>query len=209
MSSAIGLYGQAVYKPVRRRAAASGFKEAARHTAERMAEASGAKRRAAPMGLKAIRTSARRTAGEGAASTRAASPLLKAASSAAWCMGAAGAAKRRAAASWLKTASTARGTEGASAARRWTASSTLDTEHCIAHGGGRRCQHLGCPKAAATRGTPHWRGQALPARGLLQASRSSSRQCVLQALSPAPAARRCVGQCTATAWRGPGAPSHG
>jgi hypothetical protein len=54
-----------------------------------------------------------------------------------------------------------------------------------------------------------WRRQALQARGLLQGSRSSSWQCVLQAVSPARAARRCVGRCTAIAWRGPGAPSHG
>jgi hypothetical protein len=30
-----------------------------------------------------------------------------------------------------------------------------DTEHCAAHGGGRRCQHEGCPKPAATGGTLH------------------------------------------------------
>jgi hypothetical protein len=54
-----------------------------------------------------------------------------------------------------------------------------------------------------------WWRQALPEGGLLQGSRSSSRQCVLHAMSPARAARRCVGRCTATAWRGPGAPSHG
>ena len=29
------------------------------------------------------------------------------------------------------------------------------TPHCKAHGGGRRCQHLGCSKPAATGGTPH------------------------------------------------------
>ena len=57
--------------------------------------------------------------------------------------------------------------------------------------------------------TPTRRTTCTTARGLLQASRSSSRQCVLQAMSPARAARRCVGRCTATAWRGPGAPSHG
>jgi hypothetical protein len=28
-----------------------------------------------------------------------------------------------------------------------------DTQHCVLHGGGRRCQHEGCPKAAATSGT--------------------------------------------------------
>ena len=50
-----------------------------------------------------------------------------------------------------------------------------------------------------------WRWQALPARGLLQGSRSSSRQCVLHAMPPARAARRC----TVTAWRGPGAPRVG
>jgi hypothetical protein len=54
-----------------------------------------------------------------------------------------------------------------------------------------------------------WGRQALPAGGLHQGSRSSSRQCVLHAMSPARAARRCVGRCIATAWRGPGAPSHG
>jgi hypothetical protein len=31
----------------------------------------------------------------------------------------------------------------------------LKTGACIAHGGGRRCQHLGCPKGAATGGTQH------------------------------------------------------
>jgi hypothetical protein len=36
-----------------------------------------------------------------------------------------------------------------------TKSALGDTEHCAAHGGGRRCQHLGCPKAAATGGTRH------------------------------------------------------
>jgi hypothetical protein len=61
---------------------------------------------------------------------------------------------------------------------KWAASGG----HCKAHGGGRRCQQE------------------------CQGSRSSSRQCVLQAMSPARAARRCVGRCTATAWRGP---SHG
>jgi hypothetical protein len=43
-----------------------------------------------------------------------------------------------------------------------------------------------------------WGRQALPARGLPQGSRSSSQQCVLQAMSPARAARRC----TVAAWRG-------
>ena len=79
-----------------------------------------------------------------------------------------------------------------------------DTQHCIAHGGGKRCQHLGCPKSAAGGGTQNCK-QAVPERGLHQARRQSSRQCVLQAVSPARAARRCV----AIAWRGPAAPSHG
>jgi hypothetical protein len=52
-----------------------------------------------------------------------------------------------------------------------------------------------------------WRRQAVPPGGLLQGSRS--RQSVLQAMSPARAARRCVGRCIATAWRGPVIPSHG
>jgi hypothetical protein len=30
-----------------------------------------------------------------------------------------------------------------------------NTGACKAHGGGRRCQHLGCPKAAAGGGTQH------------------------------------------------------
>ena len=30
-----------------------------------------------------------------------------------------------------------------------------DTDFCIAHGRGRRCQHAGCPKSAASVGTPH------------------------------------------------------
>jgi hypothetical protein len=54
-----------------------------------------------------------------------------------------------------------------------------------------------------------WRGQALPEGGLHQGSRSSSRQCVLQAMPPARAARRCAGRCIATVWRGPGALNHG
>jgi hypothetical protein len=54
-----------------------------------------------------------------------------------------------------------------------------------------------------------WGRQALPARGLPQDSRSSSRQCVLHAMSPARAARQCTRRCIATPWRGPGAPSHG
>jgi hypothetical protein len=87
------------------------------------------------------------------------------------------------------------------------------TSHCAAHGGGRRCQHQGCPKPAAPGGTPHCaahgggdrcqtegcskqarkprhaalqrarRGQALPGAGLLQGSRSSCRQRVLQTVS--------------------------
>jgi hypothetical protein len=40
-------------------------------------------------------------------------------------------------------------------ARRLPKSARGDTEHCALHGGGRRCQHLGCPKAAATVGTQH------------------------------------------------------
>jgi hypothetical protein len=32
-----------------------------------------------------------------------------------------------------------------------------DTQYCSAHGGGRRCQHEGCSKAAQTGGTPHCR----------------------------------------------------
>ena len=52
-------------------------------------------------------------------------------------------------------------------------------------------------------------GQAVPGGRLLQGSRQSCRQCVLHALPPARAARRCAGRCIATAWRGPGAPSHG
>jgi hypothetical protein len=86
-----------------------------------------------------------------------------------------------------------------------------DTEHCVSHGGGRRCQHAGCPKAAQTGGTPHCQahGGGRRCQQEFQGSRSTSQQCVLQAMPPARAARRCVGQCTATAWRGPGAPSHG
>jgi hypothetical protein len=120
-----------------------------------------------------------------------------------------------------------------------TKSARGDTGFCVAHGGGRRCQHAGCPKSAATTDTQHcvlhgggkavpalglrqgrsrrrhatlhpaWGRQALPAGGLYQDSLKSSRQCVLHAMSPARAARRCVGRYTITAWRGPGAPSHG
>jgi hypothetical protein len=32
------------------------------------------------------------------------------------------------------------------------------TLHCRAHGGGRRCQHEGCPKAAESGGTPNCAG---------------------------------------------------
>ena len=34
-------------------------------------------------------------------------------------------------------------------------SARCDTGACAAHGGGRRCQHLGCPKGAASGGTQH------------------------------------------------------
>ena len=40
-----------------------------------------------------------------------------------------------------------------------------------------------------------WGRQAVPAGGLLQVSRSSCRQCVLHALPPARAARRCTRRC--------------
>jgi hypothetical protein len=51
-----------------------------------------------------------------------------------------------------------------------------------------------------------WRRQALPIRGLLQVSRSSSWQRVLQAMSTARAARRCLGERIATARRRAGIP---
>jgi hypothetical protein len=35
------------------------------------------------------------------------------------------------------------------------AAATGGTQHCVAHGGGRRCQQEGCTKGAATGGTPH------------------------------------------------------
>jgi hypothetical protein len=37
-----------------------------------------------------------------------------------------------------------------------TNSAAGDTGFCVAHGGGRRCQHAGCPKAAASGGMPHF-----------------------------------------------------
>jgi hypothetical protein len=46
----------------------------------------------------------------------------------------------------------------------------------------------------------------VPAGGLFKASRSSSRQCVLQAMSTERAARRCVERRMTPAWRGAGAP---
>ena len=42
-----------------------------------------------------------------------------------------------------------------------------------------------------------WWGHEMPARGLHQGSRSSSRQCVLHAMPQARAAPRCVGRCVA------------
>ncbi len=36
-----------------------------------------------------------------------------------------------------------------------TKSAQSSTSYCKAHGGGRRCQHVGCPKAATSGGTPH------------------------------------------------------
>jgi hypothetical protein len=82
-----------------------------------------------------------------------------------------------------------------------------DTQYCIAHGGGRRCQKEGCAKSAAD--VPHAalhrarRGQAVPARGLLQVSRKSSRQRVLHAMSVTRTARRCGGAVTLTHDRHP------
>jgi hypothetical protein len=101
--------------------------------------------------------------------------LLEAAHRAVWRMAGANGVKRRAA---------PRGLFG-------------DTGHCKAHGGGKRCQHEGCPKSAVGGDTLHCiaHGQAVPARGLHQVSRSSSRQHALHALSAGhlAAARRCGG----------------
>jgi hypothetical protein len=47
----------------------------------------------------------------------------------------------------------------ASGAKKRAASARLDTGFCSAHGGGRRCQHEGCLKAAVTGGTPHCKAQ--------------------------------------------------
>jgi hypothetical protein len=43
------------------------------------------------------------------------------------------------------------------------------TGYCVAHGGGKRCQHACCLKSAADGGTPlqgTWRRQAVPRGGL-------------------------------------------
>jgi hypothetical protein len=92
---------------------------------------------------------------------------------------------------------------------RWRMTQGGGTPHCKVHGGGRRCQHLGCPKAAVGGGTPHCQarggGRRCQHEGCSKhvAKAPGSVYC---AMSPARAARRCVGRCTATAWRGP---SHG
>ena len=91
-----------------------------------MAEAGAVRRRAASRELKAARSTARRMAEAGAARRRAASSLLEVIRNTASRMAVAGGARRRAA---------SREPKGG-------------TSHCKAHGGGRRCQHEGCLKAA-------------------------------------------------------------
>jgi hypothetical protein len=113
-----------------------------------------------------------------------------------------------------KSAGTARRTAGGKRCQHEDCSKGAegDTGYCVVHGGGktvpaRRLHQGSCPRQYATlQGA--WRRQAVRAGGLHQGSRSSCRQRVLQALSPALAARRCVGRRTAIAWRGPGAPAH-
>jgi hypothetical protein len=91
----------------------------------------------------------------GDASTWAASSqLLQAARSIVSHMAGANAAKKRAAPSQLEATRVPCNLE-------WNANdyvfASLEsiTGACTAHGGGRRCQHLGCPKAAVSCGTQH------------------------------------------------------
>jgi hypothetical protein len=94
------------------------------------------------------------------------------------------------------------------------------------HGGGRRCQEDGCYKGAVRQHASLQgarRGQALPDGGLLQVRsrrhgalhRARRGQAVPDgrlhqgAVSPARAARRCVGRCSATASQVPGARATG
>jgi hypothetical protein len=98
------------------RAAPSGLfvLQAARHTARRMAGASGAKRTAASSPL---------------AATRSTSDEL--------------------------TVLYSNGPDDRSVKLALGYVTAADTEHCKAHGGGRRCQHEGCTKSAADGGTLH------------------------------------------------------
>ena len=99
---------------------------AARRTARRMAEASAAKRRAAPSPLKATRGTASRMAGASGAKRRAApSQLLEEARSSVWRMAEAGGAKRRAAPSPFNKRGSAWRMAEASGAKRRAASRQL------------------------------------------------------------------------------------
>jgi hypothetical protein len=156
------------------RAASRQLLQAARSTARRMAGASDAKRRAAPSPLKATQLLVSRMAGAGAASTRATSRRLEAIRSIVSRMAVASAAKRRAAPSRLEaTRNTVSRMEGAGDANtravprqllqaaRYTSDEltvlysngpddrSVNTLHCQAHGGGRRCQQEGCTKPVA------------------------------------------------------------
>jgi hypothetical protein len=130
--------------------------------------------RAAPSGLiklEAARRTARRMEGANAASTRAAPSLLKATwgtsdeltalytRGTVWSTAEESASSTRAASSHLleATRGIASHTAGANVVKRRARlkSARGDTGHCIAYGGGRRCQHKGGPKAAQSGGTQH------------------------------------------------------
>jgi hypothetical protein len=87
------------------------------------------------------------------------------------------------------------------------------TDHCRTHGGGRRCQHLGCPKPAAAVGTQyckaHGGGRRCQQQGCSKSVARAPSSVCLHAVSPARAARRCVGRCSATASQVPGARATG
>jgi hypothetical protein len=196
-------WGMGAAVGVRRRAASSTSPlEATRGIASRMAGAGAASTRDAPSPLKATRNAARIAHGGGKRCQREGCIKSAVAGGTPHCVAHGGGKRGH--------------EQGCPKAARG------DTQqHCVAHGGGRRCLHEGCTKSAqgarntsdeltvlysngpddkvnATHATlpGAWRRQAVPAGGLLQASRSRSRQCVLHAMSPA---RRCAGRCIATA----------
>jgi hypothetical protein len=198
-----------------RRRAAPSQPLVARATVRPMAGASGASTRAAPSLLKATQSIARRTAGANGASRRAASSLLKAPRSSARPTAEASAVKRRAAPRGLKaTRHTVSRMAGANGVKRRAASSPLEATRVPA----RRMAEAG---AASTWAAPSPLLEAVrpTARRMEAAGAATTRAapslslelpavCTARCLFSA-SSRRCVGRCTATAWRGPGAPSHG